>query len=188
MKYNPLIHHRRSIRLRGYDYAKAGAYFITICCEDRLHRFGKVSDNKMILNQSGTIAYNEWINLADRFSNFELDVFQVMPNHVHGIMVFSDISSFSTAVEATLAVAQEEDELNRATARVAPTISDIVGAYKSIVSNACLQLFKSHDKIMGKLWQRNYYEHIIRDERAYNNISNYIINNPSKWDEDKFHL
>ncbi|MGN8058278.1 transposase [Pedobacter sp. 22163] len=82
----------------------------------------------------------------------------------------------------------EEDELNSGTTRVAPTISDIVGAYKSIVSNACLQLFKSHDKKMGKLWQRNYYEHIIRDERAYNNISNYIINNPSKWDKDKFHL
>jgi len=127
MKYNPLIHHRRSIRLKDYDYAKAGAYFITICCEDRLHRFGKVSDNKMILNESGTIAYNEWINLSDRFPNFELDVFQIMPNHMHGIIVLSDISSFSTAA----------------------------GAYKSIVSNACLQLFKSHDKTMGKLWQRN---------------------------------
>ena len=77
MKYNPLIHHRRSIRLKGYDYSKAGAYFITICCEDRIHRFGKVSGDEMILNQSGTIAYNEWINLAERFPNFELDVFQI---------------------------------------------------------------------------------------------------------------
>lgn len=183
MKYNPLIHHRRSIRLKDYDYSKAGAYFITICCEDRIHRFGKISGNEMILNQSGTIAYNEWINLSDRFSNFELDVFQIMPNHMHGIIVLSDIT-----VGAPLAVAQEEDTLNRATARGAPTIPDIVGAYKSIVSNACLQLFKSHDKTMGKLWQRNYYEHIIRDESAYNNISNYIINNPTKWDENKFHL
>lgn len=181
MKYNPLIHHRRSIRLKGYDYSKAGAYFITICCEDRLHRFGKVSDNEMILNELGTIAYNEWINLANRFSNFELDVFQIMPNHMHGIIVLSDVG-------ATLAVAQEESALNRATARVAPTISDIIGAYKSIVSNACLQLFKLHNKTMGKLWQRNYYEHIIRDARAYQNISNYIINNPSKWNEDKLHL
>jgi len=183
MKYNPLIHHRRSIRLKGYDYSNAGAYFITICCEDRIHRFGKVSDNKMILNKSGIIAYNEWINLSDRFPNFELDVFQIMPNHMHSIIILSDVP-----VGATLTVAQEEDKINRVTERVAPTISDIVGAYKSIVSNACLQLFKSHDKIMGKLWQRNYHEHIIRDERAYNNISNYIINNPSKWDEDKFHL
>jgi len=183
MKYNPLIHHRRSIRLKDYDYSKAGAYFITICCEDRLHRFGKVSGNEMILNEFGAIAYNEWINLSDRFPNFELDVFQIMPNHMHGIIVLSDIT-----VGAPLAVAQEEDTLNRATARGAPTIPDIVGAYKSIVSNACLQLFKSQNKTMGKLWQRNYYEHIIRDESAYNNISNYIINNPTKWDEDKFHL
>lgn len=135
----------------------------------------------MILNELGTIAYNEWINLANRFSNFELDVFQIMPNHMHGIIVLSDVG-------ATLAVAQEESALNRATARVAPTISDIIGAYKSIVSNACLQLFKSHNKIMGKLWQRNYYEHIIRDARAYQNISNYIINNPNKWNEDKLDL
>jgi len=179
MKYNPLIHNRRSIRLKGYDYSKAGAYFITICCEDRLHRFGKVVDDEMILNESGKIAYNEWINLSDRFSNFKLDVFQIMPNHMHGIIVLSNVG-------ATLAVAREED--NQATARVAPTIANIIGAYKSIVSNACLQLYKSHNKIMGKLWQRNYYEHIIRNERAYQNISNYIINNPSKWNEDKFHL
>ncbi|RLJ76686.1 transposase [Pedobacter alluvionis] len=184
MKYNPLIHHRRSIRLKGYDYSKAGAYFITICCEDRINRFGKVSGDEMILNQSGTIAYNEWVNLAERFPNFELDVFQIMPNHMHGIIVLSD----QTTVGATLTVAQEEDKIKMATARGAPTIADIVGAYKSIVSNACLQLFKSHNKTMGKLWQRNYYEHIIRDERAYQNISNYIINNPGKWNEDKFHL
>ncbi|MGM9475421.1 transposase [Pedobacter sp. GSP4] len=185
MKYNPLIHHRRSIRLKSYDYSKTGAYFITICCEDRLHRFGNVSDGEMILNEFGAIAYNEWINLTDRFSNFELDVFQIMPNHMHGIIVLSDIE---TTVGATLAVAQEEDTVNRATARVAPTISDIVGAYKSIVSNACLQLCKSQNKTMGKLWQRNYYEHIIRDARAYQNISDYIINNPKKWNDDKFHL
>ncbi|SDG94443.1 REP element-mobilizing transposase RayT [Pedobacter terrae] len=183
MKYNPLIHHRKSIRLKGYDYSKAGAYFITICCEDRINRFGKVVADEMILNQSGTIAYKEWINLADRFPNFELDVFQIMPNHMHGIIVLSD----RTTVGATPAVAQEESELNSTTARVAPTIAEIVGAYKSIVSNACLQLFKSHNKTMGKLWQRNYYEHIIRDERTHNNISNYIVNNPSKWNEDKFH-
>ncbi|WP_147273659.1 transposase [Pedobacter chinensis] len=118
-------------------------------------------------NEYGIIANNEWINLSERFSNFDLDVFQIMPNHMHGIIILSDIG-------ATLAVAQEEkDELTRATARVAPTI----GAYKSIVSNSCLQLFKLQNRSMGKLWQRNYYEHIILDENAYYNISNYIINN-----------
>ncbi|WP_217707019.1 transposase [Pedobacter ghigonis] len=125
MKYNPLIHYRKSIRLKGYDYSKAGAYFITICCEERLRRFGKVSDDKMILNELGRLAYDEWIKLAHRFSNFELDVFQIMPNHMHGIIVLSDVG-------ANARVAQEEENtLN-------PTISDIIGAYKSIVSNECL--------------------------------------------------
>ena len=81
---------RRSIRLKGFDYSSAGAYFITICCEDRLDRFGKVTDGEMILNDCGMIAYNEWHNLAERFLNFELDVFQIMPNHMHGIIVLSD--------------------------------------------------------------------------------------------------
>ncbi|WP_205943012.1 transposase [Pedobacter frigidisoli] len=106
---------------------------------------------------------------------------------MHGIIVLKENGIIDIAdVGATLAVAQEESETIRATARVAPTISDIVGAYKSIVSNSCLELFKSQNKTMGKLWQRNYYEHIIRDETAYYNISNYIINNPKKWSEDRF--
>ncbi|RNL51009.1 transposase [Pedobacter jejuensis] len=193
MAYNPLIHHRRSIRLKGYDYSKSGAYFITICCEDRIHRFGRVVNHEMVLNPFGVIAYKQWIKLSERFSNFELDVFQIMPNHFHGIIVLKDVIQpvEETAVGATLAVAQNDEDdkenLMRATARVAPTIADIVGAYKSIVSNECLKICKAQNKSMGKLWQRNYYEHVIKDERAYNNISNYIINNPIKWNEDKFY-
>ncbi|WP_229746737.1 transposase [Pedobacter mendelii] len=116
-----------------------------------------------------------------------------MPNHFHGIIVLKDIIQAveETAVGATLVVAlHEEDDkesLISTTARVAPTIADIVGAYKSIVSNECLKICKAQSKSMGKLWQRNYYEHIIRDEGAYENIANYIINNPAKWDEDKFY-
>ncbi|PIY04942.1 MAG: hypothetical protein COZ21_05210, partial [Bacteroidetes bacterium CG_4_10_14_3_um_filter_31_20] len=102
MAYNPNIHHRRSIRLKGYDYSQAGAYFITICCKDRKCRFGKivVGASVMELNECGQIAYDEWLKLSERFSNFELDVFQIMPNHMHGIIVLNDI------VGATLAVAQ----------------------------------------------------------------------------------
>ena len=204
MVYNPKIHNRRSIRLKGYDYALAGAYFITICCEYRICRFGKVVNDEMILNKFGIIAYEEWIKLADRFINFELDVFQIMPNHIHMILVLKDV-----AVGAGLAPAQNkniinnfinnfindeivDDENQRAGASPAPTvqtasISDIIGAYKSIVFNACLAIYKDKNEQMGKLWQRNYYEHIIRNEQSYQNISNYIINNPAKWDEDKFY-
>ena len=156
-----------------------------------MHRFGKIENNEMVLNEMGNIAYNEWIKLTERFPNFELDVFQIMPNHMHGIIVLND-----TPVRATLAVAQNEiDKSNEidligvgAGLAPAPTaVGDIVGAYKSLVANGCLDIYKSKNEIMGKLWQRNYYEHIIRNEQSYQTISEYIINNPAKWENDKFY-
>ena len=220
MAYNPNIHHRRSIRLKGYDYSQAGAYFITICCKDRKCRFGKivVGASVMELNECGQIAYDEWLKLSERFSNFELDVFQIMPNHMHGIIVLNDIVGATLAVVQNAvvqnAVAQNAVVQNAvvqnavaqnvpngiialndvgATARVAPTttnatIGDIVGAYKSLVANGCLDIYKTKNETMGKLWQRNYYEHIIRNEQSYQTISDYIINNPAKWKDDKFFM
>ena len=181
----------------------------------------------MILNDYRIIAYNEWLILSERFSNFKLDVFQIMPNHIHCIIILNP-------VRATLAVAPDNqahienhahiddhvaldnqahidnqaapdnqadadgsiDQNNGADgmgagagASPAPTlVGDIVGAYKSLVANSCLDIYKSKNEIMGKLWQRNYYEHIIRNEQAYQNISNYIINNPANWNADKFYL
>ena len=200
MPYNSAIHHRRSIRLKGYDYSQAGAYFITICCQDRKHRFGAIESGQMQLNDFGTIAYNEWNKLSERFSNFEVDVFQIMPNHMHGIIV---LNVGGVGVGAGLAPAPD---LNAAPIPTPPAIpiGDIAGAYKSIVANACLEIFKSKYAgvavnpagvgvnpaptipLMGKLWQRNYYEHIIRDEKSYQVISSYIINNPDNWKDDKF--
>jgi len=119
----------------------------------------------MQLNEFGKIAYNEWLKLAERFRNFELDVFQIMPNHMHGIISLIDTPAPT----------------------VNSSISDIIGAYKSLVAEGCLDICKSKNEIMGKLWQRNYYEHIIRNEHAYHRISAYIINNPAKWSEDKFY-
>ncbi len=190
---------RRSIRLKGYDYSQAGLYFITICCQDRACRFGEIvgagfTPAQMVMNEYGNIAYNEWIKLPERFTNFELDVFQIMPNHMHGIIVLKDV------VGATLAVARDDDDAvardntvgdgdigaGASPAPTSATISDIVGAYKSLVANGCLEIYKSKNEMMGKLWQRNYYEHIIRNEQSYQTISDYIINNPAKWAEDKF--
>ena len=192
-KYNPNIHHRRSIRLKGYDYTQAGLYFITICCQNRACLFGEIQNGEMVLNEYGNIAYNEWAKLVERFTNFELDVFQIMPNHIHGIIAL---------VGATLAVAQIDGiaqidndisdnkigQLQKGQPQgIAPTVGDIVGAYKSLVANGCLDIYKSKNEMMGKLWQRNYHEHIIRNEQSYQTISNYIINNPAKWEEDKFY-
>lgn len=190
-KYNPNIHHRKSIRLKGYDYSQSGLYFITICCQNRICRFGHIENGKMILNEYGKIAQTEWAKLPERFPNFELDVFQIMPNHIHGIILLNEIpvgmvgAGFTPAQNNT--VAQNDADI-RATARVAPTVSDIVGAYKSLVANGCLDIYKSKNEMMGKLWQRNYYEHIIRNEQSYQRISEYIINNPAKWNDDKFFM
>lgn len=208
--YNPQIHHRRSIRLKGYDYSQVGLYFITICCEDRKYRFGKIENDEMTLNEYGTIAYNEWIKLTERFSNFELDVFQIMPNHMHAIIALNTVWTRFTPAQNK---PQNNDEIygqspngqpqrlslhltdndNRATARVAPTIGDIIGAYKSLVANECLKIWKTKwvgvnpAPTMGKLWQRNYHEHIIRNQQSYQKISEYIVNNPAKWLKIKFY-
>lgn len=211
--YNPKIHNRRSIRLKGYDYSSEGLYFITICCQDRINRFGQVIKGEMILNEFGLKAYNEWIRLAERFSNFELDVFQIMPNHIHGIISLLPVGSGlapdpknndapdpknnDAPVRSGLAPdllyegqpqGLPQPEPQPEPQRKNPSIPDIVGAYKSLVANGCLEIFKSRDEVMGKFWQRNYYEHIIRNELAYYNISEYVINNPIKWEEDRFYM
>lgn len=178
--FNPQIHHRRSIRLKGYDYAQAGAYFVMICCQDKQHRFGKIQNGKMILNELGEIAYTEWLNLPTRFSNAELDVFQIMPNHFHAILVLKNVG-------AGLAPTQTENvQTENGQAENAPTLGNIIGAYKSLVSKECLPTFKVRNEYMGKLWQRDYYEHIIRNENSYQEIANYIINNPTTWEQDRF--
>ena len=207
MSYNSKIHNRRSIRLKGYDYSQAGSYFITICCHNKECLFGKIEKDIMILNEYGNAAYTQWIQLTERFSNFELDTFQIMPNHMHGIIVLNDVGATLADAHvhgATARVAENGATArvaeNGATARVARTtevhsksVGDIVGAYKSLVANKCLEIFKAKyvnidpPPIMGKLWHRNFYEHIIRNEKSYQTISNYIINNPVNWQGDKFY-
>lgn len=144
----------------------------------------------MVLNEYGKIADNEWHKLPNRYQHIELDVFQTMPNHIHGIIT----------VGATLAVAQndaiaqniETGAKTGATARVAPTeinaitIGNIVGAYKSLVSKECLNISKSKNEYMRRLWQRNYYEHIIRDDDGMNRVREYIQNNPLNWNSDQY--
>ena len=168
MTYNLQKHHRRSIRLKGYDYSQAGLYFITICCQDRICRFGHIKNSEMVLNELGMVAYNEWAKLPERFPNFELDVFQIMPNHIHGIILLNEIpvgAGFTPAqndmYNGSINNGLTNNGLtnnglpnngainNRATARVAPTVSDIVGAYKSMAANECLKLFKINNETMA---------------------------------------
>lgn len=185
--FNPEIHNRKSIRIPEYDYTKEGFYFVTICCHEHQCLFGRIINGEMVLNECGRIAKECWEEIPNRFVNIDLHSFIIMPNHIHGILQIKEI------VGAGFTPAQID--ITRATARVAPTIdqkicpalSDIIGAYKSLVANCCLKLFKEKNLFMGKLWQRNYNEHVIRNEHSYNKITEYIHTNPTKWKFDKFY-
>jgi len=188
-RYNPNIHHRKSIRLKGYDYSQAGLYFITICVQNREYLFGKIVNAKMELNDAGRMVATEWFKLTSRYDNIKLHEFIVMPNHFHAIL---EIVGATLVVAQNNTVAQNNADMgNGQPQEVAPTnkktIGNMVGAFQSIATVQYIRGVKNSgwEPFNGKLWQRNYYEHIIRNEKSHQNISEYIINNPAKWANDK---
>jgi REP element-mobilizing transposase RayT len=168
MSYDPRIRQRRSIRLQGYDYSQEGMYFITLCCYEKNHLFGKIADNQMLLNSAGKIAHNEWFKTPEIRLNTALAEFVVMPNHIHGIII---IKNAEVATQSSI----------RPLSGTSHTIGAIVRGYKSSVTKKINLLGTSRIKV----WQRNYYEHIIRNDESYQNIANYIINNPANWNTDR---
>jgi putative transposase len=155
-----LSNRRRSLRLKGYDYAQAGAYFVTICTQDRACLFGDAVDDTICLSAAGQLAATLWNNMQNRFPEVDLDAFVVMPNHIHGIIV---LSNGAKKVGAPLVGAHSRE---RAATRAAPTIGNVVGAFKSLFTVEYIQGVKESrwPRFQGRLWQRNYYEHVIRDE------------------------
>ncbi len=167
--YNKNLHNRKSIRLKGYDYSKEGLYFITLCTQNREYLFGKIQNKIMLLNHAGKIVENEFINLLKRFAHIQLHEYVIMPNHFHCIIEILENNNI-------------KEELNNK-----KTVGDIVGAFKSIVTVKYIYGVKNYNwkPFNKKLWQRNYWEHIIRNEKSYNKILDYIKNNPTKWHDDK---
>ena len=158
---------RRSIRLKGYDYSQAGRYFVTICTYKSRCIFGKVKDKRICLNRAGVIIERCWNDLETRYNGeIHIDEFIVMPNHVHGIIFIPD--------------------LGRAGFKPAPTrkhpLSEIVRAFKTFSSRRINELRNSPGT---PVWQRNYYEHVIRNESDYRQIGEYILYNPAKWEMDR---
>ena len=181
MKYNPQKHHRRSNRKKGHDYGFPGFYFVTICTQHRACLLGKVDDGVMYANDAGQMVERVWLELCDRFDRIQLDAFVVMPNHVHGIIRLVDPVGEIVVGMPTIG----------APTRGVPVmgLGDVVGAFKSITTHEYAIEVHAHrwppfDK---RLWQRNYYERIVRDDNALQNIRRYIVNNPSKWQQDKLH-
>ncbi len=180
MKYDPEKHHRRSIRLKEYDYTQPGAYFVTICTYQRMQFFGEVVNGEMILNETGKIARNEWFKTAELRSYVKLfeDEFMVMPNHAHGIIRI--VGEGGTRCRRVLTKTSEEFGKP-----VKGSIPTIVRAYKSAVTYAV----NDEQNMRGAvLWQRNYYEHIVRNDRELTNIGWYIFNNPLNWQLDRDNL
>ena len=182
MKYDPQIHHRRSIRLKGYDYSQSGLYFITICIQNRECLLGKIEQGLINLNQAGQMVQQMWQQLPQRFSSIQIDEFVVMPNHLHGIIAISMVNMVSN----NQSQAQDLKQIQPLQTSKSVKLGDIIGAFKSITTHQYIQGVKQYhwQGFTGKLWQRNYYEHIIRDQASLNNIREYIINNPLKWEDD----
>ncbi len=181
MKYNPETHHRRSVRLKGYDYTQAGAYFVTFCTYQRLHLFGDVINGEMDLNDAGKIARDEWFKTAELRPYVKLyeDEFVIMPNHGHGIIWIEDEQRARQRRAPTDAPMETTERFGKPVKGSIPTI---VRAYKSAVTYAVNALENQRGAV---LWQRNYYEHIIRNDRELTNIGWYILNNPLNWQLDR---
>jgi len=176
-------HHRRSIRLQEWDYSQAGAYFVTICTQNRECVFGNVVDGEMVLNDAGRVVESVWNDLPNHYPHVELDEFVIMPNHFHGIVVIIDDVIVRAIHELPL-----QHELPRQMTqkqRRNMLLPKLIGRFKMLSSKRINQLRKTPG---ARLWQRNYYEHIVRNEYEFNSICQYIIDNPAGWKEDELFI
>ena len=203
MKYDPNIHDRRSIRLKGYDYSKAGLYFVTICTQNRLCLFGEIEHGEMILNDAGMMIKTIWHEIPIYYHGFNIHEFVVMPNHFHGIIQIASNPKPVGAGPRACPVINEcqrtngEPETNGQPQQigqprgVAPTMSlpDIVHRFKTLTTKRYIDGVNNNNwhPFNKKLWQRNYFEHIIRNHESYLKITEYIHANPVKWREDKYY-
>ncbi len=175
-RYDPTKHHRHSIRLRGYDYALSGAYFITIVSKNRECILGEIVNGEMHLNDFGSIVQSCWDDLPRHYPHVMLDAFAVMPNHAHGIVVLHGDGFVGAGLRPAPTAA---------TIAKRHPLPEIVRAFKSFAARRINELC---DTTGTSVWQRNYYEHIVRDEDELNRIRYYIETNPVRWELDRENL
>jgi putative transposase len=197
-KFDPHRHHRKSIRIKEFDYTQAGAYFVTIVTYQRDCLFGKIENGIMVLNDFGKIADECWRAIPEHFPFIELGAYVVMPNHVHGVIVIrADESASDDVVAQPVGAARTindgggaddgrgaiyrapTDHIEQFGKPIKGSLPTIVRTYKAAVTR---RIGREHNAT--GIWQRNYYEHIIRDEKDLQRITDYIEANPSRWDED----
>jgi REP element-mobilizing transposase RayT len=196
MKYDPSKHHRRSTRLKGHGYTQAGVYVITLVTESRAHLFGAVVNDEMMLNECGIIALEEWMASGDIRKEIELDAYVIMPNHMHGIVAIVDdavvasgerpMNDLVEPIRRGIRRMPDGEECDRRSplpnGPAAKSIGAWVAGYKSSVTRRIRALPGMTDT---KVWQRNYHDHIIRNERELNAYRKYIEENPLRWALDR---
>jgi putative transposase len=188
--YDSNRHHRRSIRLPGWDYTQAGAYFVTLCTFQAECLFGQVVNGAIALNEYGQIVEEEWNNTGQLRPYVTLDTHVVMPNHFHAIIWIAEDDAGRGTPKASIVTARRAPTM----ARRAPTqrqfgqplarsLPTIIGAFKSAVTR---RINQQRGTPGDQVWQRNYYEHIVRSERALDAIQRYIVDNPARWELDRY--
>jgi putative transposase len=188
LKVDAQRHHRRSIRLNGYDYSLSGAYFITLVTYQHRVIFGNIVDGVSELSMLGQIVHDKWFRSSILRNEIQLheDEFIIMPNHVHGIVRIVDVA-WSNNTRPVNNIPNEEDiyqEVNDPIPisfhRAPHSLSSFIAGFKSAVTS------RSSDELqISRIWQRNYYDHIIRNEEEFKKIWDYIDTNPQKWEEDR---
>jgi len=172
----PANHHRRSIRLHGYDYRQAGAYHVTIVAHSRLQLLGQILQSSLQLNANGRIVAAGWLEIASHFAHASLDEFVVMPNHLHGIILISDDVGAGFPRPTPLSASSTIDERRLPSKR--PTLGQIIAYLKYQTTK---QINAARGMPGVPVWQRNYYEHIVRSAQDLDDIRQYIVNNPAQW-------
>ena len=173
---------RRSIRLRGYDYSRAGAYFVSICTKDRKCLFGDIENQEMALNDAGRMVDKWYVELENKFKDIRCDEYIIMPNHFHAII--QNIGP----VGADLCVCPDDHRHGHTSGEhIGSPLHRVIQWFKTMTTNEYIRGVKQYGWVPfpGRLWQRNYYEHIVRKENEMSRIREYIRNNPAQWATDK---
>lgn len=189
---------RKNLRLAGYDYSKSGLYFITICTQNREYLFGCIENNQMILNDAGQMVDKWFRELENKYPDKKTHEFVVMPNHFHGIVENVDytLNNHTDAHVGAPLRGRPYDSTNTNIESLkygsenqifGATIGRAIDWFKTMTTNKYIQGVKNNgwQRFNGKLWQRNFHDHIIRDQQDYERISDYIRNNPARWKEDR---
>lgn len=173
---------RKQNRLGGFDYSRDALYFVTSCVQDKACVFGEVVNEEMQLNGYGRIAERQWHWLSEQYPYVILHAFVVIPNHIHGILEIDRGVVVGTGRDLSALRPKDEAEMLALPLQKIKSLSELMGVYKTTTS----RLIRA-DGLSKFTWQRSFHDHIIRNDKAYTHIKDYVLNNPERWQEDVFY-